>query len=266
MKSRVRVLVLFAMLLANVATGAEIVSTPANFKAFGIAAMWENWDSVYQANPLILVSDADGATEFLIPGIDTLEAVSGGSFGTNDSYSLTLGFVPRDGYRVTSFRLMGRVDAEMERGIPQRDGAFNIRGGFAANNSMFGIGRPADVRIDDLHGTQTFDYTTNVLVDVGPWGPVAEFEIWGFVHANGAYTYYSYYDEAGHLQESKIGPTSNVTVSDVRFIVYWEVVPVPEPATWTMLLSGLLALAAMRRRAGWDRPLPQRGGISRSAL
>jgi hypothetical protein len=229
--------------LAVPAALAEAVTPPADFKAFSIALMYEDSDSDRQPHPLMLVSDGSGSTEFFIPGLDVLEAVSGGSFGSNDIYSLTLGFVPRAGYRVTRFQLSGTLTAEMERGMPG-PGAFNIRGGYAANNSAFGIGRPAQVKISNLHGVETFEISVPVSVNVGPWSPVAEFEIWATVHADGAYTRYDYYDEYGRLQEHKVGPVSNVAASDVRFTVYWEIVPVPEPASWAMLITGLMVFPA----------------------
>ncbi|MFD2368082.1 PEP-CTERM sorting domain-containing protein [Pseudoduganella sp. GCM10020061] len=234
----------WGLFLAVPAASAQTVTPPADFQAFSVTDMFE--DSEPQSIPLVLVSDAAGATVFSVTGLSLLDAVSGGSFGVSEDYSLTLWIAPRPGYAITRYELSGTLTAQMQPGIPG-PGAFNIRDGFASNNSEFGIYGPAtgNVQINNVNGIQTFDVTVPGGGDVAPRFAI---DMWGMVHANGAYTRYNYYDESGNLQEHKVPPLSNVAASDVRFTVYWEVVPVPEPATWALLLGGLLPLAA----AGWS--------------
>lgn len=245
--------VLSALFVVAPGAHGQAVAPPSDFTAFSVAFMYENGESTPQAQPLIFVSESDGATQFRIPGLDALEAVSGGSFGVNASYGLILGIAPRPGYVVTSYELSGTLTAEMLVGVPP-PGSFNWRYGFAENNSEFGIARPypGNLQITDLHGIQDFAFSSPGY-PVSAGFPVAEIEVWGFIHANGGYTHYDYYDEAGDLETWKTPPTSNVAVSDTLFTVHWQIVPVPEPASWAMLLAGLLlfpATTAIRARRG----------------
>lgn len=222
------------------AANGQPVTAPASFTAFNIAVTEELPDSDHEPVPLVLLSDAGGKTVFSVPGLDALNAVSGGSFGSNDQYWLVLGIAPRPGYALTSYQLCGTVTGRFEIGTAPPD-ARNVRQGGGDSDAYFGIGWPwsGDVRIADLQGVQTFDFTAP-----GPGGvpglPWQEMLVWGLIHSNAISTYYDFMDESGSWEPRKSPSAVFLSVSDTRLTLHWELVPVPEPAAWLMLAVGLL--------------------------
>lgn len=248
------VLALCVSCLAPSAARAQAVATPADFTAFSIAMTEELPDSHHQPVPLVLESDAAGRTVFSVPGLDALEAVSGGSFGVNDQYWLMLGIVPRPGYVITRYELSGTVSGRFELGTP-RPGAINIRYPGGDSDAYFGVVRPfpGNVQIADLQGVETFDITTPAY-GVTPGFPYAEVLVWGFIHSNAISSYYDYIDESGSLSPGKSPSAVFLNVSDTRLTVHWELVPVPEPRAWMMIAAGLVPLVV--RRKLFDRSAP----------
>lgn len=242
------VLLMFATMLCLPAAHGQPVAVPADFTAFSIATAEELPDSDHQAVPLVLESDAGGKTVFSVPGLNALEAISGGSFGVHDQYWLLLGIVPRPGYVITQYQLSGTLSGHFSTGTAPA-GALNIRQGGGDSDAYFGAARPypGNVQIADLQGVQTFDATSPVFGGVP--GVPGEILVWGFIHSDAIHTTYDYIDASGSLSPGKAASAVYLSVSDARFTVHWEVVPVPEPSTWLMLVVGLFPLAARMRRA-----------------
>jgi hypothetical protein len=48
------------------------------------------------------------------------------------------------------------------------------------------------------------------------------------------------------MDPGKIPSSARLSVSDTRFTVHWEIVPVPEPQGWMLFLAGLLPFALRR--------------------
>lgn len=130
-------------------------------------------------------------------------------------------------------------------------GAFNIKGGLAENNGRFGVAYsfnyPGNFYLHDLNGTQSFEFTAPPI-PADPGAPYStEALVWGSVGAMAAYVHYDYINESGNLESRKTPSLARMDASDVQFTVHWQLVPVPEPSTWAMLLAGILPLLLLRR-------------------
>lgn len=222
---------------------AQQVTPPAQFTAFSIPFVYEERRPEYPP-PLELLSDADGKTVFSMPHLESRMDILSGGTAANSEYWMALGITPRAGYTVTSIEWSGKLTGVIQPVFPPPYATWT---NFAEldNSASFGFYGLGPDMVDDLNGEHAF----SMLMPAANALPIFEgiaIEMYAFMAATAGYTHYSWRED-GKLYEHKVSSLATITLTDARFTVHWEVVPVPEPSMWMMLMAGIAALVARRR-------------------
>lgn len=154
----------------------------------------------------------------------------------NTGYQLTL----REGYRITSIEWSLAFAGQLQYATSPLDppGQALNRTLEAMQVSSEGNAVGADTRfIDDLNGTQQLELSFATPA----WHPTLDLELQSFVWMG-----------AIGIAPSGIQPGvlsfASMNMTDAVLTIHTEMVPVPEPATYLMLLGGLVLAGAVARR------------------
>lgn len=172
-----------------------------------------------------------------------MDILSGGT-PSNNEYWLAVAITPRAGYSVTAIEWSGKLTGLIQPVYPPSYATWT---NFAEldNSASFGFYGFGPDMVDDQNGEHVFSLRMPASNALPIAGGIA-IEMYAFMAATAGYTHYSWYED-GTLYDHKVSSLATITLSDARFTVHWEIVPVPEPSTWMMLMAGLAALLVQRR-------------------
>lgn len=235
-------MLLFGLFLLAPAHAQQVIP-PAQFTAFSIPFVNEQRRPEYPPT-LELLSDTGGTTVFSMPDLESRMDILSGGTASNSEYWVALGISPRAGYTVTAIEWSGKLTGVIQPIFPPSYATWT---NFAEldNSASFGFYGLGPDMVDDLNGEHAF----SMLMPAANALPIFEgiaIEMYAFMAATAGYTHYSWRED-GKLYEHKVSSLATITLTDARFTVHWEVVPVPEPSMWMMLMAGIAALVARRR-------------------
>lgn len=220
-------------------------------------SLWQEGDVTSLS--MQVVSEHDGLVQIAFQGLQPAAVVAIDD-GNNPWYSSDFTMTPLEGtvkagYRIASMTLSGTVTGTPEVGMPTSCDlpSHSCRLGQATSTATLdwsttvgehGVGPGGSLKWVDLNGTRTFSLTGTAPVsgNFDLW-----FDIYNVVYAE-ASTHSFPYDNEDGWYTAFIPSQSAFAFGDLTLTM--QVVAVPEPGTYAMLLGGLglLGVAARRRR------------------
>lgn len=220
-------------------------------------SLWQDGD--FTSLSMQVVSEHDGQVQIAFQGLQpaAVLAIDDGNnpwYTAESSMTLLNGNV-KPGYRIASMTLSGSVTGTPEVGIPTNCDlpGHSCRLGLATSTATLdwsttvgehGAGPGGSLKWVDVNGTRTFSQTGTAPVN-------GKFDLWfdmyNVVNAEASMHSFPYDDEDGWYT-AFIPSQSAFAFGDLTLTV--QVVAVPEPGTYAMLLGGLglLGMAARRRQ------------------
>lgn len=198
---------------------------------------------------LALLSDSGSTltlsvTNLMSPGYWGVRSpYSGGENGNGDYSWTTLQFDVRDGYRVTALTLSGKAYGVLDATRVPGDGpdfsSTYAHNAFDFSWSVNGTAPVYHVSGQDVVGNQTFSGTAAQAIQgrsVLDFSTALSAEVKGYLD----------YQCTDHCWTVEYPASAGIQISDVVMTV--QIAPVPEPATYAMLLGGLVLTGVVARR------------------
>lgn len=226
----VRALIVLCALCIPVTATAEYVKVQAS--TFTIEH--DDISDYYMPVPeMTMVSDQDGVTVFSLTGLEYLSAHQSGF----TSFELFMRVVADPGYIVTRMELSATfIGTLYVQPLPDLPDMHMPHLGEANNYGALGFDSYFE-SFEDLDGSKTITRTINSPSGFGDY----PFTLWGAVSAFQFYGGYWIGD-----REHRLDALGTIVVENPTFTIYTQLIPVPEPRVWAMLLAGLLPLMLRR--------------------
>lgn len=201
---------------------------------------------------LQVLSDTAGTTTITTPAWETaVDLWVGGSSRLGDTYRLAMDLTPKAGYRITGFSFSATVNGTLYTStLNTTDPRYHIDSPAYAANTI-------DVALPDGKGGFTRTHLDNVTAAT-PFSlerhdlsivDATQFVFDTHVFTQSQYGQYTFYDpETQDIWSSKLPASASLSLSNPTLTIYTALAPVPEPATWAMLLAGVGMVGVARRR------------------
>lgn len=178
---------------------------------------------------LTLVSDQNGVTVFSVSGFEYLSAHQSGF----TEFALFMRVLADPGYMVTRIEFSATfIGTLYEEPVPNLPNMYWPHQGEANNWGALGFDSYYE-SFEDLDGSRTI---TRTFDSPGGFGEYP-FTMWGAVSAFQFYGGYWIGD-----REYRLDALATLVVENPTLTIHTQLIPIPEPQGWAMLLAGLLPL------------------------
>lgn len=213
-------------------------------------------DSWYQlpAGPvgLQVLSDTVGATTITTPAWETaVDLDVAGTRQLGDTYRLSMDLTPKAGYRITGFSFSATVSGTLYTStLDTTDPRYHVDSpAYAANTIDIslpdGKGGFKQTHLDNVTAATPFSLERHDLDILD----ATQFVFDTHVFTQSQYGQYYFYDpETSEFWNSKLPASASLALTNPTLTIYTALAPVPEPATWALLLAGVGMVGVARRR------------------
>ncbi len=232
--------------LAAITSSAAQAATEINTAGFGVTVTDRFWED----SQMTLLSSSGGTTRIGLVGMDATlgipwEVESDHDMGAFDAnwVDTQFAFDVQAGYRITSLTLTGTATGIIRAGVPWGDGMPGSATTTLSHSWSIGQGEPTaqlgSQVIRDLHGEQQLSLTAGVPY-AGDFSLLLNSSLAQEVQPG----------QEGFSNGGVVWHQSFASIALRDVVLTVQVSPVPEPATYAMLLAGLgvAGWAARRRR------------------
>lgn len=244
---------LISMLLAVplVSNAAEIPVQTSTLIFSAITAHDE--DYVTHPAALQVLSDTAGATTVTTDGLTASPALEWEEWGSHGSYTLSLNLAPKAGYRITGVSMSSLVEGDVFIPDPPGGGHGYYEGYNPFASTSGGIYIKHKGWEDDTQGVGAEDVRTPSLLSFAIHDlaivDAQTFDFAASILINSRDSIYHWVDpETGYEFDEWVYPYARMSLTNTTVTIYTELLPVPEPATWAMLLAGVGMVGFTHRR------------------
>ncbi|QBQ39484.1 PEP-CTERM sorting domain-containing protein [Pseudoduganella plicata] len=158
---------------------------------------------------------------------------------------------PKAGYRITGFSFSATVSGSLYTStLNTSDPRYHLDSpAYAANTvTVFlpdGKGGFTQTHLDNVTAATPLSLERHDLSILG----TTQFDFDTRVFTQSQYGQYTFYDpDTQDIWSSKLPASASLSLSNPTLTIYTALAPVPEPATWAMLLAGVGIVGVARRR------------------